>query len=77
MILSRTVKTQPATANIGDSYIVPLEAIGPDWAGKDGLLAEATSEGWQFQESQVGALLYIADEDRHCYRNASGEWDQQ
>lgn len=74
-VSTRSITAEPGTAPaVGSRYLVPTAATGADWSGKDGRVAIYAASGWLFAAIPIGQPLYVEDEDKFYYKNASGVW---
>lgn len=75
-VLTYSTTAQPADVDVsdGDTFLLPIGATGPDFAGKAGQIAIRVGAKWHFAINPIGRRLYVEDEDRFYYRNDSGVW---
>lgn len=72
-VLSRAVPHQPEDPEDGAAWILPVDVDGADWAlMAPGAVAAFQDGGWLEIDPPVGALAFVADEDRVVVRTEDG-----
>lgn len=61
-VISATVAAPPGAPDFGDAYLVAAGATGA-WAGHEDEIAIFTARGWRFRTKQIGALVFVRDEE--------------
>lgn len=71
--LSRTLNIEPTTPSDGDMYLLPAGASGSAWASHAAQTVVGYYDGyWEALPFPVGAVAFVADENRYVVLTASG-----